>query len=222
MADTPNTDQPMTVEAATARRAEMVADPAFVERYLSGGIPERDEMLKVSTALSIDPANSAQSFQTEQQISTLKNIADLSDDHIAEIRSGRAVTREERTFAENLKAQLMRILSARVPSRRNDARRSRFPRQGPGNAGIYRGCCQQSVLSPADGLVEAGLCGIYRDGADDINFLEAFDDVRRIVSNESITIKQRLLAIGKRMELRVANDDSRARTGASSGLPCGP
>ena len=93
MADTPNTDQPMTVEAATARRAEMVADPAFVERYLSGGIPERDEMLKVSTALSIDPANSAQSFQTEQQISTLKNIADLSDDHIAEIRSGRAVTR---------------------------------------------------------------------------------------------------------------------------------
>ena len=52
--------------------------------------------------------------------------------------------------------------------------------------------------------VETGLCGIYRDGADDINFLEAFDDVRRIVASESMTIKQRLLAIGKRMErLRV-------------------
>ncbi len=108
MTDTPNDNQPMTAEAATARRAEMVADPAFVERYLAGGVPEKAEMLRVSTALSVDPANSAQSFQTEQQIATLKNIADLSDDHIAEIRSGRAVTPEERTFAENLKSQLMR------------------------------------------------------------------------------------------------------------------
>ena len=106
MTDTPNDNQPMTVEAATARRAEMVADPAFVERYLAGGVPERDEMLKVSTALSVE--NSAEAFATEQQIATFRSIADLSDDHIAEIRSGRAVTPEERTFAENLKSQLMR------------------------------------------------------------------------------------------------------------------
>ena len=62
MTDTPNDNQPMTVEAATARRAEMIADAGFTERYLAGGVPERDEMLKVSTALSI--ANSAESFAT--------------------------------------------------------------------------------------------------------------------------------------------------------------
>ena len=106
MTDTPNTDQPMTVEAATARRAEMISDAGFTERYMAGGVPERDEMLKVSTALSI--ANSAESFATEQQIASLKSIADISDDVANEIRSGRAVTPQERQFALDLKAKLMR------------------------------------------------------------------------------------------------------------------
>ena len=106
MTDTPNDNQPMTAEAATARRAEMVADPAFVERYLAGGVPERDEMLKVSTALSIE--NSAEAFATEQQIATFRSIADLTDEHANEIRSGRAVTPQERQFALDLKAKLMR------------------------------------------------------------------------------------------------------------------
>ncbi len=84
----------------------MIADAGFTERYLAGGVPERDEMLKVSTALSI--ANSAESFATEQQISSLKSIADLSDDHIAEIRSGRAVTPEEAHLRREPEMQLMR------------------------------------------------------------------------------------------------------------------
>ncbi len=106
MTDTPNDNQPMTAEAATARRAEMVADPAFVERYLAGGVPERDEMLKVSTALSVE--NSAEAFPTEQQIATFRSIADLTDEHANEIRSGRAITPQERQFALDLKAKLMR------------------------------------------------------------------------------------------------------------------
>lgn len=108
MTDAPNTEQPLTAEAATARRAELVADAAFVERYLAGGVPERAEMFKVHEAMSVDPANSAQAVQTELQIDTLKNIADLSDAHIDEIRTGRAVTPEERRFAEDLKSRLMR------------------------------------------------------------------------------------------------------------------
>jgi hypothetical protein len=95
---------PMTREAAELRKAELLRNADWTERFLAGESRARTEMAALNLALVQTAGNEGQ-HRRDLEITSLRSRADLSDAHVAEYANLTPVSAAERQFALDKKAQ---------------------------------------------------------------------------------------------------------------------
>src|ERR1700723_3208567 len=97
----------LTPETATARIAELKADPKFTERYLNNEMSARDEFTRLHTIVGKGAANDS-GLHRASQLDTLKKHADLDPKCWAQVEQNGPVWQHEPEEALRMKARCMR------------------------------------------------------------------------------------------------------------------
>ena len=134
MTDQPNdtapaaTPEPMSVEMATSRKAELMADAEWGARYVSGGAAERAEMAEIFRALGQGPQVHPDALSMmDRTVDHLRECCGgyLEPEIEAEFREQRPVSPAEHSLAKmrlserkSDKAFLTRYLDGEVAARR--------------------------------------------------------------------------------------------------------
>jgi hypothetical protein len=97
----------LTPETATARIAELKADPKFTERYLNNEMSAQEEFKKLHEIVGKGAANDS-GMHRASQLDALKKHADLDPKCWAQVEQNGAVWAHEREEALRMKERCMR------------------------------------------------------------------------------------------------------------------
>ena len=97
----------LTPETASARIAELKADPKFSERYLNGEVAAKDEFARLHAVVGKGAANDV-ALHRASQLDALKKYADLPEKAWAQVERNGPVWQHERDEALRTKERCMR------------------------------------------------------------------------------------------------------------------
>ena len=99
-----NTSEPLTYEAAVARKAELMAKPGFAQRWVNGELDARREFGELTAALAKGPSDPAK----EARAISVAGNGYLSDYQKSEFVNQEPITREVAEQAKQMHADLIK------------------------------------------------------------------------------------------------------------------